>query len=111
MELGLSGRVVIVTGGSAGIGAAIVRALADEGAVPVVFDRAPPEGAPDRVDFCPVDLTDIAACEAAVRNIAGKHDKICGLVNNAGVNDGAGLDAGVAAFRASLSAIWCIITR
>ena len=102
MELGLSGRVVIVTGGSAGIGAAIVRALADEGAVPVVFDRAPPEGALDSVDFCAVDLTDVAACEAAVRNVAARHGRIDGLVNNAGVNDGAGLDAGVAAFRTSL---------
>ncbi|MCF3946606.1 SDR family oxidoreductase [Acidiphilium sp. AL] len=102
MELGLSGRVVIVTGGSAGIGEAITRVLIGEGAVPVVFDRAPPEDAPGSIDFCAVDLTDVDACGEAVRRVVARHGRIDGLVNNAGVNDGAGLDAGVGAFRASL---------
>lgn len=99
MELGLAGRVVIVTGGAAGIGEAIVRALAAEKAVPVVFDRAP---AADGVAFHPVDLTDADSCAGAVRDVVARHGRIDGLVNNAGVNDSAGLDAGVAAFRASL---------
>ncbi|HKJ95534.1 MAG TPA: short-chain dehydrogenase, partial [Gammaproteobacteria bacterium] len=38
MDLGLSGKVVIVTGGGSGIGAAVVLALAEEGAVPVIVD-------------------------------------------------------------------------
>ena len=43
MELGLSGKVVIVTGGGSGIGAAISEVLAEEGAVPVVLTRRTPE--------------------------------------------------------------------
>ena len=39
MDLQLKDKVVIVTGGAKGIGAAIVRALAAEGAIPVIVDR------------------------------------------------------------------------
>jgi len=39
MDLQLKGKVVIVTGGAKGIGAAIVRTCAAEGAVPVIVDR------------------------------------------------------------------------
>ncbi|MBW4034748.1 MAG: SDR family oxidoreductase [Proteobacteria bacterium] len=99
MELGLSGKIVLVTGGGGGIGEAIVAALRAEAALPVVFDRAVVacEGAAYRLD-----LGDEAACAAAVAAVVAVHGRIDGLVNNAGVNDGAGLEAGVAAFRASL---------
>jgi L-fucose dehydrogenase len=99
MDLGLRNKIVLVTGGAAGIGAAIVAALRAEAAVPVVFDRsiAPENGAAYQVD-----LTDPAACAEAVAAVVAAHGRIDGLVNNAGVNDGAGLDAGVAAFRASI---------
>jgi L-fucose dehydrogenase len=39
MDLQLKGRVVLITGGAKGIGAAITRAAASEGAVPVVVDK------------------------------------------------------------------------
>ena len=42
MDLGLTGKIVIVTGGASGIGAAISEALAQEGAVPVIFARRTP---------------------------------------------------------------------
>ena len=38
MDLKLTEKVIIVTGGAKGIGAAIVRGLAAEGAIPVIFD-------------------------------------------------------------------------
>ncbi|MHB1305189.1 MAG: SDR family oxidoreductase [Acidiphilium sp.] len=101
MNLGLAGKVVVVTGGAAGIGAAIVRALAEEGAIPVIFDRA---AAGD--DAYALDLGDPASCVAAVKAAVGRHGGIDGLVNNAGVNDRAGLggtlEGALAAFRASL---------
>jgi 2-hydroxycyclohexanecarboxyl-CoA dehydrogenase len=68
---GLKGRTAIVTGGAAGIGAAIVKRFEEEGAKVVVFDL---NGNP------PVDITDYAAVKKAVEE-AGPVDI---LVNNAG---------------------------
>lgn len=100
MDLHLKDKVVIVTGGAAGIGAAIVRGLVEEGARPVVLDRQLAEG----VESHPLDLTDEAACTAAVQATLDRYGRIDGLVNNAGVNDGVDLAAGRAAFLRSLEA-------
>ncbi len=110
MDLGLRDKVVIVTGGASGIGSAISRTLADEGAIPVVFGRtSPPEGFIDYLQarhadacFLTVELMNEAACAAAIAETAARFGRIDGLVNNAGVNDGVGLEAGVAAFEESL---------
>jgi L-fucose dehydrogenase len=110
MDLGLRDRVVIVTGGASGIGAAISTTLAEEGAIPVVFGRtAPPEGFMESLHalqpkacFLPVELMDETACAAAIAETAKRFGRIDGLVNNAGVNDGASLEAGVAAFEESV---------
>lgn len=110
MDLDLHDRVVVVTGGASGIGAAISSGLAEEGGIPVVLARdAPP---PDfwaalcerqpRALFVPVELTDEAALRAAVATVLQRFAAVDGLVNNAGVNDSVGLDAGPAAFVASL---------
>jgi len=45
MDLGLAGKVVVVTGGASGIGAAISLALANEGAIPVIYARSDPDPA------------------------------------------------------------------
>ena len=71
MELGLAGKVVIVTGGGAGIGAAISEQLAAEGAVPVIFARRAPEadwlaGLGPKAGWVQVDLADDQQCMAAV---------------------------------------------
>ncbi|WP_077032820.1 SDR family oxidoreductase [Pelomonas sp. KK5] len=100
MDLHLQGKVVLVTGGAAGIGAAIAAGLAQEGAVPVVLDR---KAAADH-EHHQLDLTDEAACAAAVQATLARHGRIDGLVNNAGVNDGVDLSAGRAAFMRSLEA-------
>lgn len=100
MELGLHGKVILVTGGGAGIGAAICAALTREGAVPISLGRgATAEHAARHVEL---ELQDEAAVRAAVDAVLADFGAIHGLVNNAGVNDGVGLDAGPAAFRASL---------
>ena len=110
MDLHLRDKVVIVTGGASGIGAAITAQLAREQAVPVVFDRAPlrPGFAKEIGALCPafgfiqLELSDEAACTDAVARTIARHGGVDALVNNAGVNDGVGLEAGRAAFMRSL---------
>jgi L-fucose dehydrogenase len=112
MDLHLRDKVVIVTGGGGGVGAAITLQLAREHAIPVVFDRSPlrPAFAEEvaalspAFSFCQLDLCDEAACADAVARTTARHGAIDALVNNAGINDGVGLDAGRAAFVRSLEA-------
>ena len=112
MNLDLNGKVILVTGGGGGIGEAIVRTLAIEGATPVILDRKPPESCGallgeldiEHVDgaYLRVELTDERQVCDAVRSCVERFESIDGVVNNAGVNDGAGLDSTPEAFRASL---------
>lgn len=107
MDLGLENKVVIVTGGAAGIGAAISEDLAKEGAIPVIFARRAPDaewlkGLGEKAGWVQVELSDDAAVRAAVDQTRARWGQVYGLVNNAGVNDGVGIDAGPEAFRASL---------
>lgn len=100
MDLGLSGKVILVTGGGAGIGAAICAALTREGALPVSLGRG--ATAEHAVHHIELELEDEAAVRAAVDATLAQFGALHGLVNNAGVNDGVGLEAGPAEFRASL---------
>ena len=103
MDLGLTGKLVVVTGGGSGIGGAISRELLAEGAQVVILARRPPEGDwASQATFVQAELSDDAQVRAAVGQIA-KLGRVYGLVNNAGMNDGVGLDAGPEAFRASLN--------
>ncbi|MEO6078614.1 MAG: SDR family oxidoreductase [Steroidobacteraceae bacterium] len=110
MDLQLRDKVVIVTGGGAGIGGAITLGLAQEGAIPVVLGRSmlSPEferellALQPRARFFCLDLVDEAACKSAIDATVSQFGALHGLVNNAGVNDNVGLDAGRDAFVASL---------
>ena len=106
MDLGLKDKVVIVTGGGSGIGAAVSEVLAEEGAVPVILTRRAPDAAwlssIARADFVQADLSDDDQCSRVVHDIRARHGRIDGLVNNAGANDSIGLEAGPQAFRQSL---------
>jgi len=103
MELGLAGKVVLVTGGAKGIGAAIVRACSHEGAVPVIADKDQEAGAAiaeqllregRTAAFVRTELVEPAACRAAVGFTVARFGRLDALVNNAGVNDGVGLAGG-----------------
>jgi L-fucose dehydrogenase len=99
MDLGLTGRVVLVTGGAKGIGAATVRALAAEGAVPVIADRDGEAGeavvgAVPGAKLIVADLREYSACEGIVRDAVKLCGKLDAVVNNAGINDGIGLEFG-----------------
>ncbi|MCQ9618174.1 SDR family oxidoreductase [Paenalcaligenes niemegkensis] len=110
MDLHLANKVVIVTGGASGIGGAISAQLLREGAKVVIFARSPisaemksvflATGAAPR--FFQLDLRDESACAEAVSSVVAEFGQIDALVNNAGINDGVGLDAGREAFMASL---------
>jgi L-fucose dehydrogenase len=110
MDLGLKDKVIIVTGGAAGIGAAISTGLAAEGAIPVILARTAPEPdfldalteASPRAGWVQVDLAQDDQCRAAVAEVRARWGRVDGLVNNAGRNDGVGIEAGPDAFRASL---------
>ncbi len=103
MDLGLGNKLIIVTGGAKGIGAAVAMSLADEGALPVIIGRNETDNQAQvelilsrggRAVSYVAELTDPAECSRVIKEIAGNHGRIDGLVNNAGVNDGVGLANG-----------------
>ena len=98
MDLHLKDKVIIVTGGAKGIGEAIVRLLSEEGALPVILDKDEESAkkilAEIKGHFIETDLTSSDACQKAVEEIHAKFNRIDGLVNNAGFNDGIGLEKG-----------------
>jgi len=110
MDLQLKDKVILVTGGASGIGAAISLALAQEGAIPVVLGKSPMtptfeaqlHGLQSQAVFHQIELSDDAACKQVVADTAARFGRIHGLVNNAGINDNIGLDAGREAFIGSL---------
>lgn len=103
MDLGLQDKVIIVTGGGAGIGEGITRACLAEGARVVIFGRASEqvkrfmaemETAKAACELVPTELSEDQACADAVKHVLDSYGDIFGIVNNAGANDGVGLESG-----------------
>jgi|SRR5882672_5856981 len=103
MDLQLKGKVVLVTGGAKGIGSAIVRACATEGAIPVFVDRdadsgkqleSTLRGSGAECDFIEGDVTAPQICSTTVEQTLRKFGRLDALVNNVGVNDNVGLESG-----------------
>ena len=101
MDLHLRNKNILITGGAKGIGAAIVRACAQEGAIPVIADKDATAATqlqsalqPARAEFISTELTNPQACKAAVDFTLAKLNRLDALVNNAGINDGIGLATG-----------------
>lgn len=74
---------VLVTGGSSGLGAAVVAAVAKAGGTPYVIDRQPP--AVD-VPWVECDLSDTRAAEAATVALAERAGELTGVVTAAGTD-------------------------
>ncbi len=103
MDLGLKGKLIVVTGGGAGIGGGISRACVEEGARVVILSRASQnvkdfmaemQSAKADCHLVEANLEDAARCKSAIEEIQDRFGDLYGLVNNAGVNDGVGLASG-----------------
>lgn len=112
MNLKLADKIFIVTGGVSGIGLAITQGLMAEGAIPVIVDKNAEagirlsenlSGKGHKALFIEADLCDTEQCRDVVEQTQKAFGKLNGLINNAGVNDGVGLESGSPeAFRESL---------
>jgi L-fucose dehydrogenase len=103
MDLQLKDKVIIVTGGAKGIGEGISKTLASEGAVPVIIGRNEEDNLQmvsliqslgGKAAQVTAELSDPLQCEQAVKQVVAQFGTIDGVVNNAGVNDGVGLEHG-----------------
>lgn len=103
MDLQLKDKVILVTGGAKGIGAAIVHACAAEGAIPVIVDRDAQAGKQLQGELqrdgascgrIAVDLDKAENHSQSVEQALRNFGCIDALVNNAGRNDKVGLEHG-----------------
>jgi NAD(P)-dependent dehydrogenase (short-subunit alcohol dehydrogenase family) len=103
MDLGIKNKVLIITGGSKGIGEGIARLSAEEGAIPVIVGRNKETGenlldelksSGKEANFIEVELGSNESCKYVVDKTLAKYNRIDALINNAGVNDSIGLESG-----------------
>lgn len=103
MDLNLSNKVYIVTGGAKGIGAAICKAIAAENGIVVIAGRNKNDNqvfvdeiikSGGKASYVTAELSDPEACRGVIDFTVEKYGQIDGLINNAGNNDGVGLEKG-----------------
>ena len=103
MNLNLKDKVIVVTGGAKGIGLGICKVIAAEGGIPIIIGRREDDNLKavqeiEALGFTAqnvqAELTIPADCENAIKEVVAKFGRIDGLINNAGVNDGVGLESG-----------------
>jgi L-fucose dehydrogenase len=103
MDLQLTNKVLLITGGAKGIGAAIVRDAALEGAVPVIVDRdeaaarqlqAELQSSGAKSHVITAELSATENCSSVVNETVRLAGRLDALINNAGVNDKVGLEHG-----------------
>lgn len=94
MDLQLKGKVILVSGGGAGIGSGIVVSLVKEGAVPIILTRSDKPEFKKELDamgadyeFHLIDLNNTDQIKPIVDDVAKRRGGIYGVVNNAGCND------------------------
>lgn len=103
MDLGLQEKVIVVTGGAKGIGEAISKLIAAEGGAVVIAGRNTADNeravneiiaAGGKAFAVTAELGKVEDCKKVIAETVAKYGKIDGLVNNAGANDGVGLENG-----------------
>ncbi|RYY18264.1 MAG: SDR family oxidoreductase [Chitinophagaceae bacterium] len=103
MDLYLKDKVFIVTGGAKGIGAAISKSIAAEGGIVVIAGRDERDNqkivdeileSKGKASSLKAELGEVAACRAVIDFAIKNYGQIDGIVNNAGVNDGVGVENG-----------------
>ncbi|HXJ05347.1 MAG TPA: SDR family oxidoreductase [Candidatus Acidoferrum sp.] len=103
MDLQLKDKVVLITGGAKGIGEAISRGCAREGAIPVFVDKDIEAG--KKLDgelrndgamcrFMSADILPAESCQEVVEQTLKEFGRLDVLVNNVGANDNVGLENG-----------------
>ena len=97
MDLKLTNKVIVVTGGAKGIGRAVAIKLAQEGAIPAIIGRKSKDcrlvvdeivRSGGKAFAVEAELTSDSECRKGVDAVRNEFGRIEGLVNNAGVNDG-----------------------
>ena len=103
MNLYLQDKIIVVSGGAKGIGAAIAKVLAAEGALPVIIGRSEEDNTAlvnemaasgQKAGYVTAELSVPQNCKTAIEQVVQQYGRIDGLVNNAGANDGVGLEHG-----------------
>lgn len=103
MNLNLGNKVFIVTGGAKGIGAAISKTIAAEGGIVVIAGRNKTDNqtivdeiikAGGKASYVTGELAAPETCSEVIDFTVEKYGRIDGLINNAGINDGVGLEKG-----------------
>ena len=103
MDLGLKDKIFIVTGGAKGIGEAISKLIGAEGGIVVIAGRSAEDNdktvaaitaAGGKAIGVTAELGEVTDCKKVIDFTVGKYGRIDGLINNAGVNDGVGLESG-----------------
>ena len=103
MDLNLDNKVIIVSGGSKGIGLGIVNSLLKEKAIPFIIGRDEKsiqsivkknKSVGNKINYFIAELTNPEECQNAVKEVVNIYNRIDGIINNAGDNDGVGLENG-----------------
>lgn len=103
MDLGLQDKVVIVTGGAKGIGEAISRLIVAEGGIAVIAGRKEADNEKTVAELrkgggkafgIVAELGKVEDCKKVIDQTIKEFGRIDGLINNAGANDGVGLESG-----------------
>ncbi|KAJ5359621.1 uncharacterized protein N7496_012034 [Penicillium cataractarum] len=80
--------LMVITGGSSGIGAAVTSRLSNDGTKVIILDIQPPlEKTADNVFFYPTDISSSAEIEQVAEKIRREHGNPTDLINNAGAGN------------------------